>query len=74
MTNNSAGVSGNTRKARSPGFTLTYGVKRLVWYGVFDTALEAISFEKQLKRWRRAWKLSLIERENPQWFDLYDTL
>jgi len=55
-------------------FTSKYGVKRLVWYQEFPSALEAIAFEKRLKRWRRAWKLELIERDNPQWLDLYETL
>lgn len=53
------------------GFTADYGVKLLVWYESFPTALEAISAEKRIKRWRRKWKLELIERENPQWRDLY---
>lgn len=53
------------------GFTTNYGVKLLVWYEAFPTALEAIAAEKRIKRWRRAWKLELIERENPQWRDLY---
>jgi putative endonuclease len=43
----------------------------LVWYEAFPTALEAIAAEKRIKRWRRAWKLKLIERDNPQWRDLY---
>jgi putative endonuclease len=53
------------------GFTTKYGVKMLVWYEGFATAFEAIAAEKRIKRWRRAWKLELIERENPQWRDLY---
>jgi putative endonuclease len=55
------------------GFTSKYGVKRLVWYEAYPSALEAIAFEKRLKRWRRTWKLELIERQNPQWLDLYET-
>jgi putative endonuclease len=62
------------REDLRPGFTTRYGVKRLVWYGRYPTALEAISAEKRIKRWRRAWKLELIERMNPQWLDLYLTL
>jgi putative endonuclease len=57
-----------------PGFTAKYDVKRLVWYELHGTADEAISQEKRIKRWRRAWKLDLIERFNPQWLDLYETL
>jgi putative endonuclease len=44
------------------GFTRKYGVTRLVWYELFPRALEAIDAEKRLKRWRRRWKLELIER------------
>jgi putative endonuclease len=56
------------------GFTHRYGVKSLVWYEEFPTALEAIAAEKRIKRWRRAWKLQLIEKINPQWVDLYLSL
>jgi putative endonuclease len=56
------------------GFTSKYGVTRLVWYEDFPTADEAISAEKRIKRWRRRWKLELIEKLNPQWLDLYETL
>ena len=52
------------------GFSKTYGCKALVWYEDHPTMLEAIAREKQIKRWRRAWKLALIEAENPQWRDL----
>jgi putative endonuclease len=45
----------------------------LVWYESFPTALEAIDAEKRIKRWRRVWKLQLIEKLNPQWLDLYET-
>ena len=59
------------REAIIGGFTARYGVKILVWYEAFPTALEAIAAEKRIKRWRRAWKLELIERDTPQWRDLY---
>ena len=49
------------------GFTKTYGVKLLVRYDHYPTADEAISAEKRIKRWRRRWKLELIEKMNPQW-------
>ena len=61
------------REGRTPGFTQTYGVKRLVWYGTFSSIHDAIT-EKRIKRWRRAWKIDLIEKLNPQWLDLYETL
>jgi putative endonuclease len=56
------------------GFTRRYGVKMLVYAEFHETMPEAILREKQLKKWRRAWKLDLIERNNPQWRDLYDDL
>jgi putative endonuclease len=56
------------------GFTKKYGVHRLVWYEVAHTPLAAITREKQLKKWNRAWKVRLIEAKNPDWNDLYDTL
>ena len=52
------------------GFSKTYGCTRLVWYETHSSMLEAIQREKRVKRWRRAWKLALIEAENPQWRDL----
>ena len=57
-----------------PGFTRKYGVKILVWYDVFETREAAFRRERQMKEWRRAWKLSLIEEGNPDWRDLYETL
>jgi putative endonuclease len=61
------------REGDVKGFTAKYRVHCLVWYTDFPTALEAIAFEKRLKRWRRAWKLEMIEKMNPQWLDLYET-
>jgi putative endonuclease len=59
-------------KAReTPGFTKTHGLDRLVFYRGFGEVGEAIHFEKQLKRWRREWKIRLIEEDNPRWEDLY---
>ena len=56
------------------GFTRKYGVHRLVWYEVADNPQAAITREKQLKKWNRAWKLELIEAKNPEWKDLYDEI
>ena len=56
------------------GFTARYGVTRLAWYELHSTMLSAIKREKQLKEWRGSWKLDLIERENPDWDDLFDAL
>lgn len=52
------------------GFTAQYGVKRLVWFDPVPTLQEAFEQEKRIKRWRRDWKIALIERSNPQWEDL----
>jgi putative endonuclease len=52
------------------GFTRRYQVHRLVWYALLETMPEAITLEKQMKGWQRAWKLRLIEEMNPQWRDL----
>ena len=56
------------------GFTKTYNLKRLVWYRFFGESLEAIAFEKRLKRWRRQWKFELVEEMNPGWEDLLPEL
>ena len=53
------------------GFTKKYSVRRLVYYEVFDEFEAAVKREKSLKRWRRQWKINLIEKENPDWNDLY---
>jgi len=53
------------------GFTKRYLVDRLVWFEVFDDPTTAITREKELKKWRRDWKIRLIEEHNPQWIDLY---
>lgn len=56
------------------GFSATYGVDKLVYFEVFETGVEAIIREKQLKKWNRKWKLELIEKKNPTWKDLYGSL
>ena len=53
------------------GFTKKYNVHTLVWYEIHDDIRVAIRREKQLKKWRRAWKIRLIEENNSQWHDLY---
>ncbi|HEY7383043.1 MAG TPA: GIY-YIG nuclease family protein [Beijerinckiaceae bacterium] len=58
----------------TPGFTSEYNVMTLVWYEGYDQILEARHREYKIKRWRRAWKLALIEAMNPDWRDLYDEL
>ena len=49
---------------------MRYGVDKLVWFEVYDDAITAIAREKELK-WRRDWKIRLIEEQNPGWVDLY---
>jgi putative endonuclease len=56
------------------GFTSRYGIDRLVWFEVYDDPENAITREKEIKKWRRAWKLRLIEESNPQWLDLYEQI
>jgi putative endonuclease len=56
------------------GFVRDHGVHRLVFVEFYETMADAILREKRIKKWRRAWKLELIERHNPQWRDLYDEL
>lgn len=75
------GITGNLarrvwqhREGEGSAFAKKHNVRMLVWYGHFETAHEAIRFEKQVKRWRRTWKLELIEKLNPRWLDLYETL
>lgn len=57
-----------------PGFTSKYRIHDLVWFEQHDTMESAISREKAIKEWRRAWKLELIEAANPDWQDLYREL
>ncbi len=54
-----------------PGFTRRYGVKTLVYFEEHDDVEESIRREKRIKRWRRAWKIALIEDGNPGWRDLW---
>ncbi len=62
------------REGLYPGFTRKYGVKRLVWYEPHHSMTAAIQREKSLKKYKRDWKINLIERENPRWEDLYPQL
>ena len=62
------------KEGLAEGFTKRHGVKRLVYFETHDSIEAAIAREKHLKRWRRDWKVELIERDNPRWVDLYKTL
>ena len=59
------------REGLLPGFTRVYGVKLLVYLEMHQTMEAAITREKQIKKWRRAWKIELITSLNPDWEDLY---
>jgi putative endonuclease len=56
------------------GFKKRYKVHKLVYYEMTDNSLTAIIREKSLKKWNRAWKIRLIEKQNPDWKDLYSEL
>ena len=56
------------------GFTAKYGVERLVWFEPYDDPTDAIAREKALKKWRRDWKIRLIEEHNPEWCDLFPAI
>ncbi len=56
------------------GFTKKYSIDKLVYYEFFNTIEEAITREKNLKKWKRQWKINLIEKDNPGWKDLFDDM
>ncbi|QCI63154.1 GIY-YIG nuclease family protein [Phreatobacter stygius] len=74
VTNDIARRSYQHRTGTGAAFTRKYGVVKLVWMEPHDSIVEAIGREKQIKGWNRAWKLKLIERDNPHWEDLYERL
>ena len=75
------GVTSNLQKRAwehnhdmAEGFTKKYGIHRLVYYELYEDMVSAITREKQMKKWNRAWKLGLIERQNPDWNDLWQAI
>jgi putative endonuclease len=60
------------RQDLTAGFTRRYAVHHLVWYERHETMKSAISREKQIKSWKRLWKVQLVEEKNPEWRDLFD--
>ncbi len=62
------------KEKRIEGFTKKYSLNRLVYYEIFDDILSAIEREKKLKKYKREYKLNLINATNPEWNDLYDTI
>jgi putative endonuclease len=74
MTDNLARRVWEHREGVIAGFTRDYGVKMLVWYEQHDTRESALTRERQMKKWNRAWKLREIEAMNPTWRDLWDEI
>jgi len=70
MTNNLARRMDQHKEHQANGFTDKYNVTRLVYVEPHSTAMQAITREKQLKKWKRSWKKRLIEEMNPEWRDL----
>ena len=62
------------REKQADGFTRKYNLTQLVYYETYTSVQEAIQREKNMKEWKRAWKIELIENMNPDWRDLYDDL
>ena len=56
------------------GFTSRYRIHLLVWFECYDDPLTTIAREKEIKKWRREWKTNLIEKTNPEWVDLFESL
>jgi putative endonuclease len=74
VTNNIARRVYEHRTGDANSFTRRYGVFRLVYFETFPTVAEAIRRETMLKRWKRQWKIDLIENDHPEWFDLYRSI
>ena len=74
VTSDLAGRIWQHREGVAEGFSKRHGLKRLVWFETHDDIAAAIAREKALKRWLRQWKIDLVERGNPGWDDLYETL
>ncbi len=62
------------KQGQGSAFTAKYRLYKLVWYQLHETMEGAITHEKRLKFWKRAWKIKLIEKTNPTWRDMYPTL
>lgn len=56
------------------GFTRKHGIAMLVWYEIHETREAAFKRERQIKEWKRVWKLEMIEKKNPSWADLFESL
>jgi putative endonuclease len=74
VTSDLAGRAAEHREELREGFTKKYGVHLLVWFEEFGNIHEAILREKRIKKWRRAWKIELIEKMNPAWSDFFEKI
>jgi putative endonuclease len=74
VTSNLLGRTYQHKTGAAKGFTSRYHIHLLVWFECYEDPLTAIAREKELKKWRRDWKINLIERTNPEWVDLFETL
>ena len=74
VTGNLAGRVYEHKEDLRDGFTKKYGVHFLVWFMEFGDVQMAIVREKQIKKWRHAWKIELIEKINPVWSDLFEQI
>ncbi len=74
VTNNLYGRVLSHREGKASAFTAKYNVKMLVWYEAHDLVTSAIQRETNIKRWKRSWKLTLIEKDNPHWRDLFSDM
>lgn len=74
VTNDLARRAHEHREGLIKGHAKKHGIKMLVWYAEFPTALEAIAYEKKIKKWKRLWKIELVKKFNPKWLDLYEML
>ena len=71
FTNNLYGRVHAHRQGKASAFTAKYNITMLVWYEEHECVTSAIQRETNIKRWKRAWKLALIEKDNPHWLDLF---
>jgi len=74
VTNNLARRIAEHKGRYVAGFTREYGISKLMYFEEYASALEARARERTMKRWRRSWKISLVEAMNPDWRDLSDQL
>ena len=74
VTNDLARRVSEHREGIVPGFTKQYSVKRLVYFETFDDIHDAIHRESRLKKYKREWKINLIQKSNVEWNDLYETV